>query len=80
MRTLGRRGQKKTSLSQKSKIFASSPEGRAKAAYGDRLPAKLKFDSQHSIGAGIWHISLKKYEKIQTFLRKSPCKTADTVL
>ena len=45
MRTLGRRGEKKTPLSQKSKIFASSPMGRAKAAFGGRLLDKLKFDN-----------------------------------
>ena len=44
VRTLGRRGEKKTPLSQKSKIFASSPMGRAKAAFGGRLLVKLKFD------------------------------------
>ena len=43
MRTLGRRGEKKTPLSQKSEIFASSPMGRAKAAFGGRLLDKLKF-------------------------------------
>ena len=45
VRTLGRRGEKKTPLSQKSKIFASSPMGRAKAAFGGRLLDKLKFGS-----------------------------------
>ena len=44
VRTLGRRGQKETPLSQKSQIFASSPEGRAKAAFGGRLPHKLQFN------------------------------------
>ena len=43
VRILGRRGQKETPLSQKSQIFASSPEGRAKAAFGGRLPHKLQF-------------------------------------
>ena len=33
-------------LSQKSKIFASSPKGRAKAAFGGRLRGKLKFELQ----------------------------------
>ena len=32
-----------TPLSQKSQIFASSPKGRAKAAFGGRLPDKLQF-------------------------------------
>ena len=31
----------KAPLSQKSQIFASSPKGRAKAAFGGRLPDKL---------------------------------------
>ena len=43
MRTLGRRGEKKNPLSQKSKIFASSPEGRAKASFDGTLPDKLQF-------------------------------------
>jgi hypothetical protein len=34
-------------LSQKSKIFASSPRGRAKAACGGKLPDKLKFEKIH---------------------------------
>ena len=57
MRTLGRRGEKKNPLSQKSKIFASSPKGRAKAAFGSRLPAKLIFDKRPALedysGAGL---------------------------
>ena len=32
-------------LSQKSKIFASSPKGRAKAAFGGNLPDKREFDT-----------------------------------
>ena len=43
VRALGRREEKKNPLSQKSKIFASSPKGRAKAAFGGRLPDKLQF-------------------------------------
>ena len=43
MRTLGRRGEIITPLSQKSKIFASSPIGRAKAAFGGKLLHKPQF-------------------------------------
>ena len=42
MHTGAERG-KKNPLSQKSKIFASSPKGRAKTAFGGRMPDKLQF-------------------------------------
>jgi len=46
----GGEGKRRTPLSQKSKIFASSPKGRAKATFGGRLPAKLKFETLSAKG------------------------------
>jgi hypothetical protein len=36
-------------LSQKSKIFASSPKGRAKATYGGNLPDKGQFEHSNKV-------------------------------
>ena len=66
MRTLGRRGETEAPLSQKSKIFASSPKGRAKAAFGGSLPDKLQFDHRkwREIPA-IFHIFQARYRALQ---------------